>query len=52
KNYKSANGDVLTPLPNKKQVQSTIVQRNISIIAKKNVNTPSRSQSITTSRIL
>ncbi|CAF5063088.1 unnamed protein product [Rotaria sp. Silwood1] len=50
--YKSANGDILTPLRNKKQVQSTIIQRNISTIAKKNIHTPLRSQSVTTSRIL
>ncbi|CAF3045256.1 unnamed protein product [Rotaria sp. Silwood2] len=50
--YQSANGDLLTPLRNKKQIQSTIVQRSVSTIVKKNVNTPPRSQSVTTTRIL
>ncbi|CAF2760276.1 unnamed protein product [Rotaria sp. Silwood2] len=35
--YKSANDDVLTPLPNTKQLQSTIIQRSISTVATKNV---------------
>ncbi|CAF1374270.1 unnamed protein product [Rotaria sordida] len=51
--YKSVNDDVLTPLRNKKQIQSTIVQRSISTIAaRKNLHTPPRSQSVTTTRIL
>lgn len=52
--FKSAYGDAsaVTPIRNKKQIQSSIAPRSVSNIAKKNVNTPPRSQSVTTTRIL
>jgi hypothetical protein len=40
----STSGDLSTPVRNKKQVQSTIVKNNI--------NTPPRSHSVTTTRVL
>lgn len=50
--YKSAYGDTVSPSCNKKQIQSTLVQRSVSTVTKNNVNTPPRSQSVTTMRTL